>query len=121
MVKGVNVSAVQGPVAAIAQAPKKDVAPNSNIAGVVVALAAVGLAAAATANGKQQQSGDSTSPSKGDSTFSSPEAASLTPTPGGAGTSSMSICFSLQQTDAEILMLAVGENHSSTNTAPMIT
>ena len=100
MVRGLTVRTMQGPVAAIAQAPKKDVAPNSNIAGGVVALAAVGLAAVATANGKQQQSGDSTSPSGGASTSSSPKAASLTPSPGGAGTSSMSTRFYLQQAEA---------------------
>ncbi|CAK0787006.1 hypothetical protein CVIRNUC_010222 [Coccomyxa viridis] len=66
----------RGPTASVAQAPTSG-APNSNIAGGVVALAAVGLAAAAATNSQQQGTGSD----------GMPEASSPTPSPGGTGTS----------------------------------
>ena len=69
---------MQGPAASVAQAPTSS-APNSNIAGGVVALAAVGLAAAAATNSQQQGTGSG----------GMPEAGSPTPSPGGAGTSGL--------------------------------
>ena len=71
-------SLVQGPTASVAQAPTSG-APNSNIAGGVVALAAVGLAAAAATNSQQQGTGGG----------GMPEASSPTPSPGGTGTSGL--------------------------------
>jgi hypothetical protein len=73
---------VQGPTATVAQGPTTS-APNSNIAGGVVALAALGLAAAAAANSQQQGQEQE----QGSSGGSSPQAGSPTPSPGGAGTS----------------------------------
>ena len=75
---------MQGPTASVAQAPTSS-APNSNIAGGVVALAALGLAAAAAANSQQQ--GDGQGPAAASSGAASPQSGSLTPSPGGAGSS----------------------------------